>query len=170
MKKVVFIVLLAAVITAGYFFINKADEEVSAVPESTNTSTDTSPAVEADDNTSAPADSMITPVDMSEEAQTEMYNTINDYNQCMMKNRLEYHQQGIKVANVADKTLAACEPHLDSLAEVLLRNNVNEGLSKKMVHTMRSRAARRLMSAVMQSMAGQAAAMANAQPETVTAE
>jgi len=81
-----------------------------------------------------------------------------------MKNRLEYHQQGIRVANVADKTLQACEPHLDTLSEVLTANNVNVGLNKSMVHSMRSRAARKLMAAVMQSVAGQAAAAANAKP------
>ena len=108
---------------------------------------------------------MITPVDMSEEAQNAMYTTITDYNRCMMQNRLEYHQQGVQVAQVADKTLFACEPHLDSLDKVLATNNVNDGLRENMVKTMRSRAATKLMAAVMQSMAGQAAAMAN--PEAV---
>jgi len=108
--------------------------------------------------------SMITPADMSEAAQTEMYTAIAEYNKCMMQNRLEYHQEGAKVAQVADKTLQACEPHLDTLADVLEANNVNKGLSKGMVGTMRSRAARKLMTAVMQSMAGQAAAAANAKP------
>ena len=112
---------------------------------------------------------LMTPADMPEAAQTEMYSALGEYNKCMMTNRLEYHQQGIKIANVADKTLQACEPHLDTLAEVLAENNVNEGLSKNMVHTMRSRAARRLLAAVMQSVAGQAAAAANARP-TATAE
>ena len=107
---------------------------------------------------------LTTPADMSEAGQTEMYSALMGYNKCMMKNRLAYHQQGIKVANVADKTLQACEPHLDTLGEVLAANNVNEGLSKNMVNTMRSRAARRLMAAVMQSVAGQAAAAANARP------
>jgi hypothetical protein len=107
---------------------------------------------------------LITPADIPEAAQTEMYAAIMGYNKCMMQNRLEYHQQGIQVANVADQTLQACEPHLDILDEVLATNNVNEGLRKTMVNTMRSRAARKLMAAVMQSMAGQAAAAANATP------
>ncbi|OUR86423.1 hypothetical protein A9Q92_05900 [Methylophaga sp. 42_8_T64] len=109
-------------------------------------------------------ENLITPADMPEAAQTEMYNAITGFNKCMMKNRLEYHQQGIRVANVADKTLQACEPHLDTLSEVLTANNVNVGLNKSMVHSMRSRAARKLMAAVMQSVAGQAAAAANAKP------
>jgi hypothetical protein len=107
---------------------------------------------------------MVTPADMPEAAQTEMYSAITEYNKCMMQNRLEYHQEGAQVAQVADKTLQACEPHLVTLGEVLAANNVNEGISKNMVGTMRSRAARKLMSAVMQSMAGQAAAAANAKP------
>jgi hypothetical protein len=107
---------------------------------------------------------LTTPADMPEAAQTEMYAAIGEYNKCMMQNRLEYHQQGIKIANVADKTLQACEPHLDTLAEVLAVNNVNEGLQKNMVNTMRSRGAQKLMAAMMQSLAGQAAAAANATP------
>lgn len=107
---------------------------------------------------------LITPADIPEAAQTEMYAAITDYNKCMMQNRLEYHQQGIQIASVADKTLKKCEPHLDSLAEILAANNVNEGLQKRMVSTMRSRAAQQLMGAMMQSLAGQAAAAANAKP------
>ncbi|MDH5357355.1 MAG: hypothetical protein OEW63_01850 [Gammaproteobacteria bacterium] len=109
-------------------------------------------------------ESMITQADMPEEAQTQMYAAITEYNKCMMQNRLEYHQQGAKVATVADKTLQACEPHLTTLRDVLVANNVNEGITETMVATMRSRAARQLMAAVMQSMAGQAAAAANAAP------
>jgi hypothetical protein len=107
---------------------------------------------------------LITPADMPEAAQTEMYAAIGEYNKCMMQNRLEYHQQGIQIASVADKTLTACEPHLDTLAEVLAANNVNEGLQKNMVNTMRSRGAQKLMAAMMQSLAGQAAAAANVTP------
>ena len=114
-------------------------------------------------STSVMAESnLITPADLSPEAQTDMYSAITDYSKCMMQNRLEYHQQGARVANVADKTLQACEPHLDTLDEVLVANNVDDGLRKNMVKTMRSRAVRKLMSAVMQSMACQAAAAANA--------
>ena len=109
-------------------------------------------------------ENLITPADMSEAAQSEMYAAITEYNKCMMQNRLEYHQQGVKVAQVADKTLQACEPHLDTLEAVLVKNNVNEGLTKNMVGSMRSKAAHKLMAAVMQSMASQAAAAANAAP------
>lgn len=173
MKIIVFVVLLVTVIVAGYFFMGKPDlSQVVAMVEESVTSADVTETEEventmtsvdtalAEENTSA-EESMITPADMSEEAQNAMYVTITDYNKCMMKNRLEYHQKGIRVANVADKTLQACEPHLEQMKAVLEANNVNTGLTKKMVHSMRSRAARKLMAAVMQSMAGQAAAMAN---------
>lgn len=156
MKNLGLVLLLVAVIAGGYLFINKTDEQTEIV--STTNDELTTPV----DNESTEAEqNMTTPADMSEKAQDEMYGAIYEYNKCMMENRLEYHQQGIKVIDVADKTLAACETHLDTLADVLAQNNVNEGLSKKMVHTMRSRAARKLMSAMMQSIAGQAAAMAN---------
>lgn len=152
MKNLVFVVLLVIVAGVGFLFMNNATEEDVA----------TNPV----DHETATEESMITPVDMSEEAQNKMYVAIADYNKCMMQNRLEYHQQGVKIVDVADKTLAACEPHLDVLADVLAENNVNQGLAKKMVHTMRSRAARKLMSAMMQSIAGQSAAMSNVAPET----
>lgn len=146
MKKVVFIVLLIALIAAGYFFIYKANEQTGAL--------------------STTEESMITPVDMPEEAQHEMYTAIADYNKCMMQNRLAYHQQGISVANVADKTLQICEPHIEQLKAVLESNQVNVGLKEKMANTMRSRAVRKLMGAVMQSMSGQAAAMSNTPVES----
>ena len=53
------------------------------------------------------------------------------------------------------------------MAAVLETNNVNLGLQENMVNTMRSRGVRKLMAAVMQSMAGQAAAAANAQAVVV---
>jgi len=93
-----------------------------------------------------------------------MYGAIMEYNKCMMQNRLEYHQQGVRAESVADKTLTACEPHLDDLKLVLETNNVNQDLREGMVKTMRQRAARKLMSNVMQSLAGQAAAAANTSP------
>jgi hypothetical protein len=108
---------------------------------------------------------LVTPTDMSEAAQQEMYAAMTDYNKCMMKNRLEYHQKGTQVVDVADKTLQACEPHLDTLAAVLAANNVDDGLRQSMVSRLRSKSATKLMAAVMQSMAGQAAAAANAPVE-----
>lgn len=158
MKNIVFVVLLIAVIASGYAYINKTNDQVDVVSSETEVMT-ASVAVETDN--------LVTPSDMSEEAQREMYSAIAEYNKCMLQNRLEYHQQGVQVANIADKTLQICEPHLDDLAAVLEKNNVNLGLKENMVKTMRSKAVRKLMAAVMQSMASQAAAAANAQAVVV---
>ena len=158
MKNIVFVVLLIAVIASGYAYINKTNDQVDVVSSETEVMT-ASVAVETDN--------LVTPSDMSEEAQREMYSAIAEYNKCMLQNRLEYHQQGVQVANIADKTLQICEPHLDDLAAVLEKNNVNLGLKENMVKTMRSRAVRKLMAAVMQSMASQAVAAANAQAVVV---
>ncbi len=171
MKNIVFVVLLIVVIAGGYAYINETNDQVAVVSSETDVMTE-SVAVESEDVTPAmeattTADNLVTPSDMSEEAQREMYSAIAEYNKCMMQNRLEYHQQGVQVANVADKTLQVCEPHLDDLAAVLETNNVNLGLKENMIKTMRSRAVRKLMAAVMQSMAGQAAAAANAQAVVV---
>lgn len=166
MKNLVLVILLAVAVAAGYFFSTNGDEQVEDASSSTVEENVIADGVEND--MPIAEESMITPADIPEEAQSAMYGTITDYNKCMMQNRLEYHQKGIKVANVADKTLQACEPHLDELTAVLVANNVNAGLTKNMANTMRSRAARKLMSAVMQSMAGQAAAMANTPVEAAT--
>jgi len=172
MKNLIFIVLLVVAAIAGYSYVNQqksTDEVVTAVEEvSTDVVVEESATnTEVAANTETDGVNITTPADMSEEAQAEMYNHIMEYNQCMMKNRLEYHQQGVKAANVADKTLTACEPHLDELKATLVANNVNKDLSDGMVKTMRQRAARKLMSTIMQSMAGQAAAAANVPLGTV---
>ncbi|MDC9724915.1 MAG: hypothetical protein PSN44_03205 [Gammaproteobacteria bacterium] len=170
MKNLVIVVLLVVVAIAAYSYVNQPKENVDAVvveeavvatTEGSTTVTEETVATETEEV------SMITPADMSEEAQAEMYNHIMEYNKCMMQNRLEYHQQGVRVENVADKTLTTCEPHLDALKATLVTNNVNEGLREGMVKTMRQRAARKLMSTIMQSRAGQAAAAANIAPGPV---
>jgi len=174
MKNLVLVVLLVVVAIAGYDFMNKTADETDVpvvevteteVIEEVVTATDDAVAEEivmGEEAVTEESISMITPADMSEEAQSEMYDSIMEYNKCMMQNRLEYHQQGNNAEQVANKTMAACENHLDTLAATLLANNVNEDLRKGMVMTMRKRAARKLMSAVTQSLAGQAAAAANA--------
>ncbi|NOQ82022.1 MAG: hypothetical protein GQ548_05815 [Methylophaga sp.] len=171
MKNLALVVLVVVVAIVGYDFVNKPVEnvEVAAVEEaSVPVVNEESEVVENSSEDVATTEeepvSMITPADLSEEAQTEMYTAIGEYNKCMMTNRLEYHQQGNNAEEVANKTLTACETHLDTLAATLLANNVNEGLRKGMVMTMRKRAARKLMSAVTQSLAAQAAAAANAVP------
>jgi len=164
MKNLVFIVLLVVVAIAGYSYVNQQEPTAEAVTSVEVVSTD---AVVEEATADTEEVNIMTPADMTEEAQAEMYKHIMDYNQCMMKNRLEYHQQGIRAENVADKTLTACEPHLDDLKATLATNNVNEDLRNGMVKTMRQRAARKLMSTLMQSMAGQAAAAANIAPGPV---
>lgn len=172
MKNLIFIVLLVIVAIAGYSIMNKPTEAVAVTEVSvkdTASDTTTEQATEVIDevtSTETKELNLITPADMSEQAQDEMYTHIMEYNKCMMQNRLEYHQQGVRAESVADKTLSACEPHLDELKLVLEANNVNQGLREGMVKTMRQRAARKLMSNVMQSLAGQAAAAASTAPVT----
>ncbi|NOQ93947.1 MAG: hypothetical protein GQ547_04835, partial [Methylophaga sp.] len=142
MKNLVFVVLLVVVAIAGYSYMNQSKENVDTVAvEEMAVDTTEGNAVVTGEVTAIESEemSMITPADMTEEAQAEMYNHIMEYNQCMMQNRLEYHQQGVRAENVADKTLTACEPHLDSLKATLTTNNVNEGLREGMVKTMRQR-------------------------------
>lgn len=162
MKSLVFIVLLVVAAIAGYSIINKPTEEVAVVESVVEEAvSDTAEPVQAMDevaSTESEEVNLITPVDMSEKAQEEMYGNITEYNKCMMQNRLEYHQQGMRPESVADKTLTACEPHLDALKLVLETNNVNKDLSEGMVKTMRQRMARKLMSTIMQSLARQGAA------------
>jgi len=170
MKSLVFVVLVIVAAIVGYGFVNKSEETVvaqDAVTDKVEQTVEVTEAVPAEDVVVADESeeiSMITPADMSESAQTEMYDNIMNYNKCMMQNRLEYHQAGVRAESVADKTLSACEPHLDELKLVLETNNVNTDLREGMVKTMRQRAARKLMSNVMQSLAGQAAAAANSAP------
>jgi len=174
MKNLVSIVLLVIIAIAGYTYFNQQNQTAAVdvaveevVTEATETTETSATATQQVATTESKEVNITTPADMSEEAQAEMYNHIMEYNQCMMKNRLEYHQQGVRAANVADKTLTACEPHLDELKATLVANKVNKDLSDGMVKTMRQRAARKLMSTIMQSMAGQAAAAANIPPGTV---
>ncbi|MDB2705699.1 hypothetical protein N9Y67_04100 [Pseudomonadota bacterium] len=163
MKSLVFIVLLVVAAIAGYSIINKPTETVavvdSAVEEVTDNTVEPAQAMDAAAESAESEEvNLITPADMTEKAQEEMYSNIMEYNKCMMQNRLEYHQQGMRAESVADKTLTACEPHLDDLKLTLETNNVNKDLSEGMVKTMRQRMARKLMSNVMQSLARQAAA------------
>jgi len=171
MKNLIFIVVLVVAAIAGYSYVNQqksTDDVVTAVEEASTVVVEESATnTEEVANTEAAEVNLITPVDMSEEAQAEMYKHIMEYNQCMMQNRLAYHQQGVRAENVADKTLTACEPHLDELKATLAANNVNKDLRDGMVKTMRQRAVRKLMSTIMQSMAGQAAAAANVAPGPV---
>lgn len=168
MKSLVFIVLLVLAGIAGYNFINKTTENVEAVAivedvkvaanEALSIAEKTvTEAIVPEETVSPETDgtSMITPADMSEEAQHEMYSVMMSYNKCMMQDKPEYHQPNVRAEDIAGQTLAACESNLDALKVVLETNNVNADLSDGMVKTVRQRSTRKLMSAVMQSQAAQ---------------
>jgi hypothetical protein len=107
-------------------------------------------------------ESLITPGDLPEEAQKVMYQTIFDYNQCMMASRLASTQNGQAVQQAANDIMASCETHMDDLEAHLLANNVNEALVMGMTKSMRGRAARKLMTQGMNQMAAQAMAAESA--------
>ncbi len=109
-------------------------------------------------------DNLTTPADMPAEAQTEMYGFIMEYNKCMMQNRAEYHQLDIRTEDAASITFDECAPILDNLKAVLAANSVNKGLQKGMAKTLQQRAARKLMTAIMQAKAAKMAAGASAAP------
>ncbi|MBL1320895.1 MAG: hypothetical protein COA63_007515 [Methylophaga sp.] len=108
-------------------------------------------------------ESLITPGDLPEEAQKVMYQTIFDYNQCMMASRLKANQNGQSVQQAANEIMSSCETHMDELKTHLLANNVNEALVMGMTKSMRGRAARKLMTQGMNQMAAQAMAVENAE-------
>jgi hypothetical protein len=108
-------------------------------------------------------ESMITPADLSDEAMATTNNHIMGYNRCMMNARLSSSNTGQQVQQAADDILANCETHLDQLKAHLLAHNVNEGLAMGMGKTLRSRAARQLMTRGMNQMAAQAAAVVAAE-------
>lgn len=167
MKSLVFIVLLVLAGIAGYNFINKPTENVEAVAvveEANVINNETSTADETiveeivtEETVSPLTDdtNMITPADMSQEAQDEMYSVMMSYNKCMMQDKPEYHQPKMRAEDIAGQTLAGCEPNLDALRVVLETNNVNADLTEGMLKTVRQRSTRKLMSAVMQSQAAQ---------------
>ncbi|MFW5451885.1 MAG: hypothetical protein ACKE9I_09815 [Methylophagaceae bacterium] len=106
--------------------------------------------------------SLITPGDMPEEAQAVLYQTVFDYNQCMMTGRLNANQDGQHVQQAANDIMNSCETHIDSLKELLVANKVNDDLVIGMTKKMRSRAARKLMTQSMNAMQAQAMAVENA--------
>ncbi|MDO7597604.1 MAG: hypothetical protein MUQ51_00170 [Pseudomonadota bacterium] len=164
MKSLVFIVLLVLAGIAGYNFINKPIENVETVVvvdevkvkvANNEVATADETSVEGTVTEETGDTNMITPTDMSEEAQHKMYSAMMAYNKCMMLNRPEYHQPNIRAEDIAGQTLAACEPNLDALRVVLEANNVNSGLTDGMLKTVRQKSTRKLMSTVMQSQAAQ---------------
>jgi uncharacterized protein YcfL len=161
MKKLTFVLLtlLIGVVACDSDTANKAIEEAATNIESVeNNATEV-----VAETTSAGDESLITPADISEEAQKQMYQFIFDYNQCMMATRLTTTQQSQQVQQTANDIMTSCESHMEALEAHLLANNVNESLVIGMTKKMRSRAARKLMTQSMNQMAAQAAAAANAE-------
>lgn len=160
MKKLTFIILAIMIGTVAcdgdsdQLNQDATPVETTAV-ETTTTETD---ATVADNEVS-----LITPGDLSEEAQNTMYKTIYEYNQCMMIGRLKANQDGQSVQQAANEIMTSCEGNMDTLKAHLLTNNVNKSLVEGMTKKMRSRAARKLMTQGMNQMAAQAAAVMNAE-------
>lgn len=108
-------------------------------------------------------ETLITPGDMSEDAQHKMFEISMDYNKCMMQSRLDASTQQRQVQEAANEILTKCETHLDELNELLTANNVNHDLVIGMTKKLRSRGARELMTKSMNNMAAQASAVINAE-------
>lgn len=159
MKKLIFVVSLLLV---GVVACDRANEEQVTSSEVATENT----VVMVED--AASEDNLITPADISEEAQAAMYQTIFDYNQCMQASRLTSTQQGQSVQQAANDMMSSCETHMDSLEAHLLANNVNASLVIGMTKKMRSRAARKLMTQGMNQMAAQAMAVENAEQMKAT--
>lgn len=164
MKNLIFVVLLVIAGIAGYDYINKPvdivdseKEAVTAVVEK-NSVKETVAVDEVVTPESESSVNLMTPADMSEEAQAEMYSFMMEYNKCMMQNKPEYHQLDVRTEDIAAKTFDECAPNLDDLKAVLAANGVNEGLQEGMVKTLQQRASRKLMSAIMQSKAAKMSA------------
>lgn len=121
----------------------------------------------------AMAQDYITPADLNEEQSNEMYSIITQYNSCMMNSRLQAHPEISSGQDAANQIMQSCETHLDALKLHLTENKVEPGLVEGMAKTMRSRAARKMMTQTMNNMAAQAQAAGNAekiQQEATTAE
>lgn len=109
------------------------------------------------------AQDYVTPADMSDEAYNQMYGFITEYNSCMMQSRLQAHPEVQSGEDAANKIMQNCETHLDELKLHLSENNVEPSLVEGMAKTMRSRAARKMMTQTMNNMAAQAQAAGNAE-------
>ncbi len=108
-------------------------------------------------------ENLTTPADLPEAEQNKIFEYHTEYNRCMMNSRLEASTSGQNVKEQANKILLGCEAHLEGLKDLLIANNVNEGLAIGMTKKMRSRAARQLMTKSMNQMAQQAAAVVKAE-------
>ncbi|EGL55274.1 MAG: hypothetical protein VX829_13520 [Pseudomonadota bacterium] len=109
------------------------------------------------------AQEYVTPADMPEAAQTKMYSILTDYNKCMMQGHLHSNHTAENPQKAAEAVMQSCENHLDELKTHLTSNGVESSLVEGMAKSMRSKAARQLMTKTMNNYAAQAAAMANAE-------
>ncbi len=167
MKNLVMIILLVVVAILGYRMVN---QPVKTGGEQTSNTTEQTmdKMAPASDAAKMTQDKLTTPADMPKAAQEKMMHKIVNYQKCMLRRRPEYMNGQAKMTDMVDKTIQLCEPELTALDAVLQANHVNENLRKKMVHTMRSKAARKLMSNVMKSMAAQASVTSGVTPGTVS--
>ncbi len=161
MKKLtlVLIVLLMGVAACDRDAVNQAGEEVTPGIEPIE-----STALEAateEEVISEVDESLITPDDLSEEAQDMMYRMLFDYNKCMLTTRLEAAQQRQQIRESANAILALCEPYMESLKAHLLAHNVNKPLVIGLTKKSRSKAARQLMTQGMNPLAAQASVVIN---------
>lgn len=124
-------------------------------------------------SSAASAQDYITPADLSDEQSNEMYSILTQYNSCMMQSRLQAHPEVNSGKDIANQIMQSCETHLDTLKLHLTESNVEPTLIEGMAKTMRSRAARKMMTQTMNNLAAQAQAAGNAekmQQEAETAE
>ena len=106
----------------------------------------------------AMADDLITPADLSHEAQEKMFTMVSEYNRCMLMTEPKNAKDVKTVQDYAQALMDQCESHMQSLKTFLSEQHVNEPLIEGMSKTLRSKAARQLMTRSMNNMAAQAAA------------
>ncbi len=109
------------------------------------------------------AQDYVTPGDLSEQASDKMYSILTQYNSCMMQTRLQSLPEIESGQAAADQIMQNCETHLDALKAHLTDNQVEPALVEGMAKTMRTRAARQLMTKTMNNLAAQAQAASNAE-------
>lgn len=114
-------------------------------------------------STMAAAEEYVTPADLSAEQSNQMYSIITDYNGCMMQGRLKPQAEATSGQDMANQLMQSCETHLEDLEQHLTENGVEPSLVAGMAKTMRSRAARKMMTQTMNNLAAQAQAMGNAE-------
>ena len=148
MKSLILIVLFAVASIASYNFMNKPVNVTDTVETSQvePVAVETTEVKDTEQN-------LMSPADMPEAARTEMFNALIEYRKCMGTNKPEYHEENVRAEAMAEKTLLACDPHLDTLRTVLSTNNVNGALVEGMARKTRSKAARKLISSIMQAQA-----------------